>query len=159
MTAALSLLRSDRRARRFFAAQAQSSIGTGAAHVAILVLAYERFRSPWALVLVLLADFVPETLLSPLGGAVGDRAPRRAVMVGADVVRALAFAGVARGGGPAAPLAFVSGAAAAGALFTPACLAALPDLAGRERTGAAYGLQSALTNLGTVLGPACAAGL
>src|SRR4051794_11256939 len=159
MTAALSLLRSDRHARRFFAAQAQSAIGTGAAHVAVLVLAYERFRSPWALALVLLADFVPETLLSPLGGAVADRVPRRALLVGADVVRALAFAGVALTSGLAGTLVCVLVAASAGAFFTPAGLAGRPGVAGRERAGAAYALQSALTNLGTVVGPACAAGL
>ena len=46
-------------ARLFFLAHAQSSLGTGAGYVALLVLAYKRFPSPWAVALVLLADFFP----------------------------------------------------------------------------------------------------
>src|SRR3954452_22717932 len=50
----LEVLRHERRARAFLAAHAQSSIGTGAAAVALVVLAYDRFHSPWAITLVLL---------------------------------------------------------------------------------------------------------
>jgi hypothetical protein len=69
--ATLSLLRLEPRARWFFAVLAQSSLGTGAAHVALMLIAYERFRSPWAISLVLLADMVPVMLLGPILGAAG----------------------------------------------------------------------------------------
>ncbi len=59
------LLRQERRVRVFFAAHAQSSLGTGAGYVALLVLAYERLESPWAISLVLLADFLPAMFLGP----------------------------------------------------------------------------------------------
>ena len=45
-------------ARRFFAAHAQSCLGTGLAYVALPLLAYDRFGSPWAIAAVLLPDLL-----------------------------------------------------------------------------------------------------
>src|SRR4051794_11129215 len=92
---AFALLSSERRARVFFAALAQSSLGTGAACVALLVVAYERFHSPWAISLVLLADFLPAMFGGPMLGAAVDRWSRRRCAVLADIVRAFAFLGIA----------------------------------------------------------------
>src|SRR4051794_30158122 len=98
----IDLLRREPAARGFFAAHAQSSLGTGAAYVALLVLAYERLHSPWAIALVLLADMAPPIFLGPLCGAAADRWSRRTCAVVADVVRAVAFLGIgfAPGFGP-----------------------------------------------------------
>src|SRR5947209_4961102 len=95
MSEAIALLRSERRARVFFAALAQSSLGTGAAYVGLLVIAYERLHSPWAISLVLLADFVPAMFLAPFFGAAADRWSRRWCAVSADIIRAGAFGGIA----------------------------------------------------------------
>ena len=95
MTEALALLRAEPRARLFFGALAQSSLGAGAAYPALLIIAYERFHSPWAISLVLLADFVPSMLLGPVLGAIVDRLPRLLCAAAADVVRACAFVGIA----------------------------------------------------------------
>jgi len=46
MKSTFDLLRREPGARVFFAAHAQSSFGTGAGYVALLLIAYERFRSP-----------------------------------------------------------------------------------------------------------------
>jgi hypothetical protein len=46
MSDVLRLLRAEPRARLFFLALAQSALGTGAAYVALLLVAYDRFRSP-----------------------------------------------------------------------------------------------------------------
>src|ERR687895_344038 len=94
MRAVIELLRYERRARVFFAALAQSSLGTGAGYVALLLVALDRFDSPWAIGLVLLADVVPAMFLGPLFGAVADRWSRRACAVVADVLRAGALAGL-----------------------------------------------------------------
>ncbi len=154
------LLREDRRARRFFAAQAQSSLGTGAACVALLMLAHERFVSPWAIVLVLAADMVPPMLLGPLCGAAADRWSRRSCAVAADCVRALAFAGIALVGGFAFTVAFALLAGLGGALFRPAVQAALPTLFTGRRLPAATSLFGAVDDLGYTLGPAlCAVAL
>src|SRR2546423_13508095 len=96
----LGLLRGEPRARRFFAAYAQSSLGNGAGYVALVVLAYDRWHSPWAITLVLMADFIPAMLLGPLFGAVADRWSRRRIAVLSDLMRAIAFvAGGPLGGG------------------------------------------------------------
>lgn len=153
----IALLRSESTARWFFAALAQSSLGTGAAYVALLVVAYDRFHSAWAISLVLLADFVPAMLLAPLFGAAADRWSRRWCAVVADVVRALAFVGLAVVGSFGATLALALLAGIGTALFRPAALAALPTLAQDDRPAAATALYGALNDLGFVLGPALAA--
>src|SRR3954468_5417752 len=95
MNEALALLKSEHRARLFFAALTQSALGTGAAYPALLAIAYVRFHSPWAISLVLLADFVPAMLIGPVLGAVVDRWPKLWCAAGADLLRAVAFVGIA----------------------------------------------------------------
>jgi MFS family permease len=157
MTAALNLLRGERRARRFFIAHTQSSLGTGAAYVALLVLAYQRFRSPWAVALVLLADFLPATLLGPMLGAAVDRFGRRRCAVIADVLRAAVFVGLgfASSFGLIVALALLAGVGTA--LFKPAILAGLPSMVDEENLPAATSLYGAINDLGHTVGPALAA--
>jgi MFS family permease len=57
--------------------QLQSELGTGAAYVALLLVAYERLHSGWAIALVLLADFLSGIVLAAPFGALADRLPRR----------------------------------------------------------------------------------
>jgi len=156
MTAALALLRGERQARRFFAAHTQSSLGTGAAYVALLLLAYNRFHSPWAITLVLLADFLPAIALGPLLGAAVDRFGRRRCAVIADAARALAFAGIWLAPSFALTVAFALVAGVGTALFKPAVLAGLPNLVDDERLPAATSLYGAIADLGHTLGPALA---
>jgi MFS family permease len=155
---AIDLLRREPRARGFFAAHAQSSLGTGAAYVALLVLAYERLHSPWAITFVLLADMVPPMVLGPLCGAAADRWSRRTCAVVADLLRAVAFLGIGLVPGFAPMLAFALLAGAGAALFRPAILAGLPSLVDEERLPAATSLYGALEDLGHTLGPVAAAG-
>ena len=150
------LLRQERRARAFFAAQAQSSLGTGAGYVALLVLAYERLESPWAISLVLLADFLPAMFLGPIFGAAADRWSRRWCAATADVARALAFISLAffDGFGVTLGLALLAGVGTG--LFRPAVMAGLPSLVSPARLPAATSLHTALSDLGFTLGPALA---
>jgi MFS family permease len=158
LSRAIDLLRNEPRARVFFAALAQSSLGTGAAYVALLVIAYDRFHSGWAIGLILFADLVPSMLLGPVFGAAADRWSRRACLVIADVVRAAAFLGIALVDGfvPTILLAMVAGAGTT--LFSPAALAALPSLVDKEqRLPAATALFGAIADIGFIAGPALAA--
>ena len=155
----LDLIRREPRARRFFIALGQSALGTGAALVALLVLALERFDSPWAIGLILLADVIPGMVLGPLFGAVADRWSRRLCVVLADVLRALAFAALVLVDGFGLTLAFALLAGVGTALFQPASLAALPGLVDRVRLPAATSLYGALTDIGFVAGPALAAAI
>ena len=157
VTPALSLLRSERRARWFFAALAQSALGTGAGYVALLVVAYDRLHSPWAISLVLLADFAPAMVLGPLFGAATDRWSRRRCAIVGDAVRAVAFVGVALAGSLEATIAFALLAGTGTALFRPAAMAALPSLVPEERSAAATSIYGATGQAGFVVGPAIAA--
>ena len=147
------LLRHEPRARVLLAAHAQSSLGNGAAYVGLLVIAYERFPSPWAVTLVLLADLVPAMLLGPLFGAAADRWSRRRCAVIADLVRAVAFVGIALVGNFEAMVAFAVLAGVGTGLYGPAVLAGLPSLVSERRLPAATSLYGALDELGWTLGP------
>ena len=59
------LLKENRSLRRFFASFFQSQVGNGAAYVALLLVAYHRFHSGWAISLVLLGEFLPGIALRP----------------------------------------------------------------------------------------------
>jgi MFS family permease len=159
MRKALELLRREPRARVFFAVFAQSSLGTGAAYVALLLVAYERVGSPWAISVVLLADLLPAMALGPVFGAAADRWSRKTCAIAADVVRAAAFAGVALVSGFEATVAFALLAGAGTGLFKPASLAALPSLVRERRLPAATALYGAIDDFGLAVGPAVAAGV
>lgn len=157
MREVLSLLREERRARWFFVALTQSALGTGAAYVALLLVAYDRFHSPWALSLVLLADLLPAMVLGPVFGAAADRWSRRSCVVLADVLRAVAFVGIWTVDSFALTVAFAALAGTGTGLFTPASLAGLPSLVSERRVPAATSLYGAISDLGFTAGPALAA--
>ena len=149
----------DSTSRRFFAAHAQSCLGSGLAHVALPLLAYEQTGSAWAVTAVLIPDLLPAILFGPLFGALVDRVGWRACAVGADVVRALAFTLVAFTDSLPAMIAAATLAGTGTALFSPAALAGVTRLAPGERRPAALGLFGAFDDLGLTAGPALAAGL
>jgi MFS family permease len=152
------LLRAEAPARLFFLALTQSALGTGAAYVGLLLIAYERFQSPWAISLVLLADLLPAMLLGPVFGAAADRWSRKWCAVGADVIRAGAFIAIALVDDFATTVGFAVLAGAGTALFTPATLAGLPSLVSKARLPAATSLYGAIADLGFTAGPGLAAG-
>jgi len=159
MRETLQLLRHERRARIMLAAVAQSALGTGAGYVALLLVAYDRWRSPWAISLILLAEFLPTMVLGPVAGAAADRWSRRRCVVIADLVRAVAFAAVILVGSFEITLVAALVAGGGTALFRPAMLSAIPDLVSGERAPAATSAYGAVTDVGYTLGPALAAGV
>jgi MFS family permease len=147
----------DAPSRRFFAAHAQSCLGSGLAYVALPLLAYDRFGSAWAVVAVLLPDLLPAVVFGPLIGALVDRWGWRPCAILGDAIRCLAFLLLLFGSSIEL---MIGGAALAGvgtALFGPAALAGLPQLAPGDRRPAAMGVFGALDDLGLTLGPALAA--
>ena len=56
----------DAPSRRFFTAHAQSCLGSGLAHVALPLIAYENTRSAWAVTAVLIPDLMPAILITIL---------------------------------------------------------------------------------------------
>jgi MFS family permease len=149
----------DAPSRRFFTAHAQSCLGSGLAHVALPLLAYEHTHSAWAVTAVLIPDLLPAILFGPLFGALVDRVGWRTCAIAADLLRMVAFTLVVFA--HSLPW-LVVGAALAGtgsALFSPAALAGVTRLAQGERRPAALGLFGALDDVGLTAGPALAAGL
>jgi len=155
----LALLTDTPALRRFFAAFFQSQVGTGAAYVALLLVAYQRLHSGWAIALVLLGEFVPGIVLSPLFGSLADRISRRRLAVCADLLRAICFAALAIVPSFAATVVFALLAGVGTALFRPAINAALPGMVPPERRSQLTALFYASINMGLMLGPAVAAGL
>lgn len=157
MNATLELFAREPRARWFFAALLQSSLGTGAGYVALLLIAYDRWHSPWAIALILLADLLPAMLLGPVFGAAADRWSRKWCVVVADLLRFGAFGGIAVADSFGLTLALALVAGCGTGLFTPAALAALPGLVEQKRLPAATSVYAALGDLGFTAGPAVAA--
>lgn len=136
----------------------QSSVGNAIGYVALLLLAYDRFHSPWAVSLVLLADFLPAIVLGPLFGALADRYSRRLLTVSADLLRCAAFVGLAFAGSFTAILALALVAGMGTALYHPASKSALAGLAG-PLGGTAMGALVTIWSASSVAGPALAAAL
>jgi MFS family permease len=153
----VDLWRREPAARPFFLAVLQSALGTGAAYVAIMVVAYDRLGSAWAASLVLLADILPGMLLGPVVGAWLDRRDRRRSAALADGLRAVALAGIIVVPGAAGMLALAVVAGLGSTIFRPAVFGLLPSTVDEERRMAAVALWSATGDAGMTLGPALAA--
>ena len=119
---------------------------------------------PLGVTAVRLADSVPALVFGFHGGLVADRAERKRLMVGADLVRAAALVPIAAfglaGDLPLWALVVVAFALTTGAsYFDPADGAVLPTLAGRDGVQAANGLVRASADALWLAGSAIAAAL
>ncbi|UGQ15299.1 MFS transporter [Yinghuangia sp. ASG 101] len=157
----VSVLR-DRVYRRLFAAQVIALLGTGLATVALGLLAYDMAGGGAGAVLgtALAIKMAAYVLVAPVVGAVAERLPRRALMVGADAVRA----------GVALALPFVGQVwqiyvlvfllQSASAAFTPTFQAVIPDVLRDEGDYTrALSLSRLAYDLESLVSPALAAAL
>ncbi len=155
----LTLLRETPSARRFLAAFFQSQVGTGAAYVALLLVAYHRLHSGWGISLVLLGEFLPGILLAPLFGSLADRVSRRRLVICADLLRAACFVALALIPSFPATVALALLAGVGTALFRPAVNAALPGMVDRGRRSQLTAIFYASVSTGMMLGTAITAGM
>jgi MFS family permease len=155
----IGLWRSERRARWFFAAHLQSALGTGAGYVALLLLAYEQIGSAWGATAVLIADLAPAMLLGPLLGGLIDRTSRLGCAIVADVIGALAFAGLVFFHSTVALVVLALAAGVGTALLRPATCALLPSIVHPTSLTSANGLFGAVREIGQLIGPAVAGGI
>lgn len=153
----LEVLRS-REFRLLFGGQAISVLGDHIVFVALAFAVLEIGGSTADVGLVLAAGTLPLVATVLVGGVVADRASRRAVMVGADLVRvasqgamaALLIAGVAQVW-TLALLAGVTGAATG--FFGPASTGLLPEVVLAEQLQPANALRASVAATGEILGP------
>jgi MFS family permease len=143
--------------RRFFLAHFQSELGTGAAYVALLLVAYQRLHTGWAIALVLLADFLPGIALGAPLGALADRLPRRRLMIGADLLRAGAFVGLAAIPSFEATIGLALLAGVGTTMYRTTVNAALPGMVSEEQRSPATALYGMNCSIGMTVGPALTA--
>lgn len=159
LSAMLGLLRENRFLRRFFISFFQSQVGTSAAYVALLLIAYHELHSGWAIALVLLGEFVPGIVLAPLFGSLADRIPRRRLTISADVLRAASFVALAFVHSFITTVVLVLVAGVGTSMFRPAINAALPAMVPPARRSQLVALFYGSVNTGLMLGPALTAGM
>jgi MFS family permease len=145
--------------RRLLAAWAQSCLGTGAGYVALLLLTYSRLHSSWAVMAVLLADFLPAIAFGSWFGGLADRYPKRPLIVAANVVQGGAFVALAFSHTAAPILSLALLAGVGNALQRPALRSSLPLVAGESQQQLAAALYDACRWIGIAIGPAIAAAL
>ncbi|HEY2938667.1 MAG TPA: MFS transporter [Gaiellaceae bacterium] len=144
--------------RRLELAWSGSIIGQWGYEVALAVFAY-RAGGATAVGLVGLVRLLPAAAVAPFAALLGDRFPRKRVMVAADLVRACAMGGAAAAvfaGAPAAAVyALAVVTALTGTAFQPAQAALLPALArSPEELTAANATSTTLESVGFFVGPA-----
>jgi MFS family permease len=130
--------------RRLLLAEGQSALGDAAADVALLLIAYQRLHSPWALSAVLLADRLPRMVLAPLAGVLADRVSRRTCLITADVLRAGVLLGLVLVHSFPATVVLAAVLGCGTALYRPVVEASLPAIAS-GRDGAARAVTSRWT--------------
>ena len=125
----------------FWLAQAVSLCGDRLHQVALAVLVYNTTGSAFAVSAILAAAIAPNVVLGPLAGVLVDRASRKSILVGADLVRVGLVLAVplALRVNPAAAFVLVFAVGCATALFLPAKTAAVADLVEPAQFDAANG--------------------
>lgn len=132
----------DRLFATLFAAETQSIVGDQFARVALSVLVYERTGSAPATAATYAATLLPAILGGLLLSRLGDRLPRRVVMVACDLLRAACFGCMAIPGLPLAPvIGLVVFAVAFGPVFSAAQVSLLASHLSPERFRAGNGLR------------------
>lgn len=127
------LLRTSPDFRRLFAAHTVSRAGDAFNTVALVVLVFDLTGSGVGVAGAVMFEVAPVLLLGPLAGLAADRLPRRRLMAGADVFRAvvaLALVIASDSLGVAYTVAF--GLSAGAVLFNPAAGSLLPEVVGDD---------------------------
>ena len=130
--------------RVMWAAQAISLLGNQLAQVALAILVYHRTHSAFLTALAYALTYLPQIIGGPVLSGLADRFPRRAVMIGFDLLRLPLVAAMAI---PAMPFwalcVLVTGTTVSAVPFTAARTALLPDVLPGDRLA----LGSAIGNM------------
>lgn len=136
-----------------------SNLGAAVASVAFSWFVYATTHAALDVTLLGVSNFAPGLVVGLLAGALADRYERRRLMIAADVVRAVAVAGLAaflvlRGFDLAVIVGIVAVVSAMGAMFRPASNALLPQLLPGDQLADANGLLFAGMTAGSFVGSA-----
>ncbi len=129
----LSLLRSNPELRRLFLAHTVSRAGDAFNTVALVVLVFRITGSGVGVAGVVMFEVAPVLLLGPVAGLAADRLPRRRLMVGADLLRAVVAIGlVVTSDSLGVAYAVAFGLSAGAVVFNPAAGSLLPEVVGED---------------------------
>ncbi|MDP8909302.1 MAG: MFS transporter, partial [Chloroflexota bacterium] len=109
-------------------AQLLSSFGDTLHYVAVVVLVYQLSGQGMAVAALVAAEVVPVLLLGPLAGVVIDRYSRKAVLIGADLLRAALVASLIWPQGVWHVYLVAAGLVVGSTFFTPTMQAVIPVL-------------------------------
>jgi MFS family permease len=153
------LIRGNRNFRLWWGGQIVSQLGDWFSAITIQALLYSYTQSATALLWFMVATMLPNFLLGPVAGVIVDRLPRKAVMIGADLLRAGVAFGLLAFRGPETTwvaYACVAGISSLTAFFEPARISTLPKITSDEELVTANALSSVtwsiLLTSGAVLG-------
>src|SRR5436190_24011171 len=90
----VSLLRSNRNFRLLYIGQTISQLGDWFNAVAVYALLLDLTGSATAVAWMMITQFLPVAIVSPLAGVVVDRVNRRRLMIAADLVRGILIVGL-----------------------------------------------------------------
>ena len=129
----LRLLRGNTEFRRLFLAHAVSRSGDAFNTIALVVLAFKLTGSGRGVAGAVMFEVLPVLLIGPVAGLAADRMPRRRLMIGADVLRAIAAGSLVVATGSLPAVFAVAFTLSAGAMvFNPAAASLLPDVVGED---------------------------
>jgi len=136
-----------------------SQIGDGVTKLALLWFVYSITGSAMKTSVIGLLQTLPPILFGPIIGVYLDRLPKKPILIGTDLLRALLIGlipcWIATDAFTVERLyLLVSLHAVATAVFGPALTASIPSLVPRARYTAANGLLQSTTSLGIIVGPA-----
>ncbi|OYV38383.1 MAG: hypothetical protein B7Z80_10165 [Rhodospirillales bacterium 20-64-7] len=152
---------SERDFRRFIAGYSLSLTGSAMVPLAIAFTLYARGLGAAAVSEVLAAETVPLVVLLLIGGAVADRLPRRAVMIGSDLLRFVSqsvLAALLLTGHAALPviMALMALVGTGTAFYTPGRAGLLPQLLRPEHLQSGNALCAIAASTAGVAGPVVA---
>lgn len=144
-----------------FASQAVSKVGNSAYQVALGWSVYQITGSAADMGMVLAVNVAPQILLTLFGGVLGDRLPRKTVIINSDAASAVVtgLAAVAALAGELRLWMLVLMSAVLGtasAFYGPAYRAILPDVIDSADLQRANGISNASLSAGRIIGPSAA---
>ena len=150
------------RSRRYFPlwlGQLLSNFGDTLHYIALVVLVFRLTGQGLAVATTVAAEIVPVLLLAPVAGVLIDRFSHKAVLVGADLARALLALSLVWPRGAWHAYLVAAGLAAGGAFFNPAVQAVIPVLTTPEQRLAANSVAWSTAQLVQIVAAASAGGM
>jgi MFS family permease len=136
-----------------------SQVGDGVSKLALLWFVYAITGSPLKTTIIGLLQTLPPILFSPFIGVIVDRFPKKLLLIGSDLARAVVLGVIpcmisVESFSIERLYALVFVHAVASAIFGPALTASIPVLVARHEFTAANALLQTTTSIGIIIGPA-----